>query len=227
MSQIQAQTSYKHLNPPPPASTFIDTEYIILENIHASVEQQIPLRQRDLAQIAGASLGMTNSILKRLAQKGWITAKKLNSRNIQYAITLEGINEIIHRSYRYFKRTIRNVVYLKDILEEVIYLAKKRNMQTVILLGASDLDFIVEHACLRWNIGFTRIPDQDEAGDNLPPGAFIVYAESIREENREAGQETGYKAGREATQNNFYLSRLIIKQAARAELSVHDSYGVS
>jgi DNA-binding MarR family transcriptional regulator len=89
----------------------IDTEFIILENIYDSSEQHTRLCQRDMAQIAGTSLGMTNSILKRLAKRGWISVKKLNSRNIQYAVTLEGINEIIHRSYGYFKRTIRNVVF--------------------------------------------------------------------------------------------------------------------
>ena len=95
-----------------------DAEYIVLSNIYNSAGDQLPLRQRELAQIAGASLGMTNSILKRLTQKGWITIKRINSRNIQYAVTLEGINEIVHRSYRYFKRTIRNVVFFKDILED-------------------------------------------------------------------------------------------------------------
>ncbi len=39
-------------------------EITILENIH---NQQDVVRQRDLAEIAGLSLGMTNSILKRLA----------------------------------------------------------------------------------------------------------------------------------------------------------------
>ena len=185
----------------------VDTEYIILENIYDSSTQT--LRQRDLAQIAGASLGMTNSILKRLAQKGWITAKKLNSRNIQYAVTLEGMNEIIHRSYRYFKRTIRNVVYFKDILEDLIYRARQKNINTAILVGTSDLDFIVEHACRRWGLSFIKIPDLEdleEPEETLPPQALIIYAEGIPESST-------------VHSDSFYLSRLIIKQAAGAILS--------
>ena len=147
-----------------------DTEFIILENIYDSSVQ--PLRQRDLAQIAGASLGMTNSILKRLAQKGWITIKKLNSRNIQYAVTIEGINEIFHRSYRYFKRTIKNVVYFKDILEDVIATARRKNISTVILVGRSELDFIVEHSARRMTMTFKRyseneIPDAETVSNAL------------------------------------------------------------
>lgn len=204
------------INSLPFENTSADTEYIILQNIYNSADNELPLRQRELAQIAGTSLGMTNSILKRLAQKGWITIKKLNSRNIQYAVTLEGINEIIHRSYRYFKRTISNVVYYKDILEEVIYLAKRQDLQTVVLLGSSDLDFIVEHACLRWRMSFVRISEPEKAEANMPPEAFIVCAESIPESANQTGEDDNRGEAKLPPPNIFYLSRLIMKQVARA-----------
>jgi len=203
-----------------PDNTAIDTEYIILENIYNSTEQQLPLRQRDLAQIAGASLGMTNSILKRLAQKGWITIKRLNSRNIQYAVTLEGFNEIIHRSYRYFKRTIRNVVYYKEILEDLVSRAKYRNINSVILVGVSDLDFIVEHACRRWGVRFLRSPEDDKPGKTSLQGTFKIYAENIPEENIRINSAKLPKKTENTDAafqtNSFYLSRLVIKQAATA-----------
>ncbi|MDR1566876.1 MAG: MarR family transcriptional regulator [Treponema sp.] len=176
----------------------IDTEYIILENIYDSGERNTVLRQRDLAQIAGTSLGMTNSILKRLAQKGWITIKKLNSRNIQYAVTLEGFNEIIHRSYHYFKRTIKNAVYYKDSLEEIICRAKARETAAVILVGVSDLDFIVEHACRHYGLSFLKTTETETVGSR---NTLRIYAESISENSQDPG-------------NCLYLSRLVMKQAA-------------
>jgi DNA-binding MarR family transcriptional regulator len=200
----------------------IDAEFIILENIYNSVEQQTSLRQRDLAQIAGAALGMTNSILKRLTQKGWITVKKMNSRNIQYAVTLEGINEIIHRSYRYFKRTIRNVVYYKDILEEVVLLAKRRNLHKIYLLGKSDLDFIVEHACRRWGMGFSGFPDSGKTEKNPPPGAFLIYAESIPA-GKFSYDPFSKKHEINSLPNSFYLSRLIMKKAVPAEPGAYEN----
>ena len=191
-----------------------DIEYVILEHIYDSAGRLIPLRQRDLAQIAGASLGMTNSILKRLTQKGWITVKKLNSRNIQYAVTLEGINEIIHRSYRYFKRTIRNVVYFKDILEDVVFRARRGNIHSVALVGTSDLDFIVEHACRRGGLNFTKIAEEEKTGETPRPNTLTIYAENIADDT---------VTGRAPRQNVFYLSRLIIKQAARIEAGVNET----
>jgi DNA-binding MarR family transcriptional regulator len=187
------------LDIPPIDKPAIDTEFIILENIHNSAKT--PLRQRDLAQIAGTSLGMVNSILKRLVQKGWITVKKLNSRNIQYAVTLDGIDEIVRRSYRYIKRIIRNVVYFKDILEGAVYQAKCRNISSVLLVGSSDLDFIVEYACRQWDLAFSRIKETVSTEETQNPKSLIIFAECILG-NRASGP------------NVFYLSRLIIKQVA-------------
>jgi DNA-binding MarR family transcriptional regulator len=178
----------------------IDTEFIILENIYDSSEQS--LRQRDLAQIAGTSLGMTNVILKRLAKKGWITIKKLNNRNIQYAVTLEGINEIIHRSYRYFKRTIGNIVFYKDRIDDAIFRAKSRNITTVLLIGVSDLDFIVEHACQRHGLSFFKVVDTQTSIHALEANTLAVYAETLP------------VTALPVQKNTLSLSRMVIEKTA-------------
>jgi predicted transcriptional regulator len=156
-----------------------DMEYVILEKVYDSSESRLPLRQRDLAQMAGTSLGMSNSILKRLARKGWITIKKLNSRNIQYAVTLEGMNEIIRRSYGYFKRTIRNVFFYKEKIDDAIFGAKRRNITAVLLVGVSDLDFIVEHSCHYHGLSFLKTVDENIARELPGENILAVYAETI------------------------------------------------
>jgi DNA-binding MarR family transcriptional regulator len=183
-----------------------DTEYIILENIYDAAHQAQPLRQRDLAQIAGTSLGMTNSILKRLAQKGWITVQKLNSRNIQYAITLEGISEILHRSYRYFKRTIRNVVFYRDTIDEIIQKAKRKNISAVLLVGVSDLDFIVEHSCQRYGVSFLKTADMEKTVHTLDDHVFTIFAENI--------PDNSWPVPASASKNTLFLSQMLMKNMA-------------
>ncbi|MDR2370315.1 MAG: MarR family transcriptional regulator [Treponema sp.] len=180
---------------------FPDSEFIILENIYCSGGDL--LHQRDLARIAGASLGMTNSILKRLVQKGLITVKKLNSRNVQYAVTLEGINEILRRSYRYFKRTIRNIIFYKDALDEYIQQAKRFKINAVLLVGISDLDFIVEHACHRYGISFLKAVEAQTAREAMGGHTFTIYAEQIPE-----------PAGAAARKDALYLSRILLSNPA-------------
>ncbi|MDR1421181.1 MAG: MarR family transcriptional regulator [Treponema sp.] len=174
-----------------------DSEFIILENIYGS--EGHPLRQRDLARATGMSLGMTNAILKRLVKKGFITVQRLNSRSIRYAVTLEGINEILRRSYRYFKRTIKNIVFYKDTLDEYIQQAKRRRINAVLLVGISDLDFIIEHACHRSGVSFLKAVDAETAAA-LDDHTVTVYAEHIPESPVTA-------------KNTLYLSSILLSNA--------------
>ncbi len=127
----------------------------ILEKIYNSNEPK-GVRQRDLAQIVGISLGMTNAIIGRLVQKGLIVISRINNRNLQYAVTPKGMEEIAKKSYRFLKRTVRNVVYYKDILETFIQDVKKRGSSGIVLVGRSDFDFILSHLCYKHNLSFEQ-----------------------------------------------------------------------
>ena len=167
--------------------THIDKELEILETIHCAKEQEQPVVQRDIAHIVGVSLGMTNAILKRLVKKGLLTIKKVNNRNIHYAVSPEGMRALSEKSYRYFKRTIKNVVYYKEKIGDVIEAAGGEGFDTVVLAGQSDLDFIVEHFCFKYGLGIQRVkPEQaDAAGasgggvEHTRDGRFVIYSERI------------------------------------------------
>lgn len=162
-----------------------DAELAILENLYASGKKAEPVRQRDLAAASGASLGMTNAILKRLAQRGMIAVRRLNSRKVHYAVTPAGVNEIARRSYRYFKRTIRNVVFYRDRIDEAVSRAKLRGDHAVLLIGVSDLDFIVEHACDRHGLSFLKAVDGGVAAAARKEKVLSVYSENVpRPESR-------------------------------------------
>ena len=160
-------------------------EIEILENIYHS---QPNVRQRDLAQIVGLSLGMTNAILKRLAQKGWITVRKVNNRNISYAVSPEGMDVIMRKSYSYFRRTIKNVVYYRKTIEKLIKEVGDLGYQKLILVGQSDLDFIVEHACDRSGIELLKEDPADYEFGNV----FFLYSEKYIPDEEIAGNGQGY-----------------------------------
>ena len=172
---------------------YSEKELSILEKIHKSKDS---IKQRDLAKIAGLSLGMTNTILKRLVEKGLITIKKVNNRNIAYAVSPQGIEEISARSYKFFKRTIKNVVVYKEAIDGIIKDTKEKGFTKIFLAGKSDMDFIVEHMCSKNHIQYCNgeAPKQDE------PGAFVIYSESINKD-----------FGKIAEENNYYLNDLITK----------------
>ena len=166
-----------------------EKELKILEKIHQNEDS---IRQRDLAKIAGLSLGMTNSILKRLIEKGFITVKKVNNRNIKYAVSPLGIEEISKRSFKYFKRTIKNVVVYRDAVEDVLSTVKDMGYKTVVLIGKSDIDFIIEHECMKKSLVLIREKSMVN-NDNM----FYLYSEIIEPEKR-------------TDENIMYLKKILI-----------------
>lgn len=146
-----------------------DKEAIILEHIYYDDS----LKQRELADKAGISLGMTNAILKRLIEKGWLMTKRLNRRNISYVVSPAGIEEIFKRSYRYFKRTIDDVTLYREKIEQLVADAVACGYGCVLLVGKSDLEFLVEYACGKECISFKTAETDKEIQKNM----FVLYGE--------------------------------------------------
>ncbi|HOT58524.1 MAG TPA: winged helix-turn-helix transcriptional regulator [Spirochaetia bacterium] len=157
-----------------------DAELIILETIQASERRNIPITQRELAEAGGLSLGMTNALLKRFSEKGWLMLKKLNARTIVYALTPDGINEIARRTYRYFRRTARLANLYKERIESFIVQEKQKGLVRIILLGISDVDFLFEYACERHNILLVHTTNESQAEKfALDKGTRILIGEAF------------------------------------------------
>ena len=138
-----------------------------------SISRRDKIRQRDLAAVAGMSLGMTNAIVKRLAAKGLLTMRKINNRNILYAVSPRGMEEIARRSYKYFKRTLKNIVYYKNSIEDLVQEIKDAGFSSVCLIGSSDVDFIVEHICGKYGLSYRQ-----QTNDEIGAESFILYGEN-------------------------------------------------
>ena len=146
------------------ATAATDKELEVLETIHSASENGETMVQRDIAHVVGVSVGMTNAIMKRLVKKGLITIRKVNNRNIHYAVSPEGVRALSQKSYRYFRRTIKNVVYYKEKIGSILEEVRERGYGRVVLAGRSDLDFIVEHFCFKYGLEFCRAK-ADKADD--------------------------------------------------------------
>jgi DNA-binding MarR family transcriptional regulator len=173
-----------------------DNEFALLESIYRHNEDR-PVRQRDLAKVVGISLGMTNVILRKLAQKGWVVIRRINSRNIQYAVTPLGIDQITKKSFLFLKRTVRNVVYYKDLLDGLLAELKESGYRAIELVGKSDFDFIIAFLCQKHNLDFieAQTPSRKE-------GAKLIYAEDV------VGSLAGN--GKQAVLEEVYLHDILV-----------------
>jgi len=129
--------------------------------------------QRDMAEAIGLSLGMTNLLLKDLSAKGWMLVRKLSARKMQYILTPEGMKELSRRSYRYLKKSIRNVADCRVQLEALVLEAKNSGAPGLLLVGSSELDFVLDYLCRQHALLFRTSPQREPGGP-----WFVVHGEN-------------------------------------------------
>lgn len=154
----------------------------VLSNVHQTLLSSPNASQRDISKALNMSLGMTNSILKRFVDKGWMCMHKISARNIKYVLTPEGLKEVAKRSYNYIKRTIKNVYDFKELILDFVGKQKSLGIKNIILLGEDDIAFIIEYACQKNEISFCNIKDINN-DFNIENNSLFLLSENIDEES--------------------------------------------
>ena len=152
-----------------------DSELLLLNTIHEYAGQQKEISQRDLSRAINMSLGMTNVLVKRLTHKGLIVMKKVSARNVTYVLTPDGMNELAKRTYRYLKRTMKQVVVYKEAVFSLAQKASGCGYTALVVLGESDIEFIVEYAAGRLGMEFHLL----SLTADIPEGSFVFISETV------------------------------------------------
>jgi DNA-binding MarR family transcriptional regulator len=161
----------------------VDTELSILESIAAAGGSPGSLTQRDIASSSGLSLGMTNALLRRLAERGWVKLNRISTRTIRYALSPEGVAEIARRSAGYFRRSAKNADLYKERLENFALSELRKGIGTLVLVGSTELDFLMEYVCERHGIVFLKSGDLERARTLARrPGVLVVTASNEPEQ---------------------------------------------
>ncbi|MDX9784443.1 MAG: winged helix-turn-helix transcriptional regulator, partial [Spirochaetia bacterium] len=116
------------------------------------------MSQRDLAGEAGLSLGMTNALLKRFAERGWVKLMRLSGRSLSYILTPGGMEEILKRSIAYFTRAARSASLYRDKIDDFVKDIAQRGYSRLALSGAGDFDFLFDYSCMRHGVEFFKNP---------------------------------------------------------------------
>jgi DNA-binding MarR family transcriptional regulator len=100
--------------------------------------------QRTIARKAGISLGLTNLIIKRLINKGYVKAKQLNRRKIQYILTPKGFTEKAKKSYNFTMKTINIISSMKQKIQSIILLEYDKGCREFVICGAGEIASLIE-----------------------------------------------------------------------------------
>lgn len=153
-----------------------DTELQLLETIYSSQSDSKTLSQRDLAGAAGLSLGMTNALLRRFVERGWVKLMHLSGRSLRYILTSDGMEEVLHRSLSYFTRAVRSASLYRDKIDTYVRDLAKAGFNILILEGPAELDFLFDYSCERHGLEFIKNPrgPRREALCELPAAMFVT-----------------------------------------------------
>ena len=113
--------------------------------------------QREIAKALKISLGMTNNILKKVLQKGFVLISKLDGKRLNYVLTPPGTKYIYDKSVKYFKNISKNAYQFKDTIFSKTESLKKQGYTDIVLLGSSGLDFVIEYCTIKNNMNFDHI----------------------------------------------------------------------
>jgi len=80
----------------------------------AEIEAGNGTSQRTLARRAGAALGLTNLVLRKLVRKGWVRITRIKRNRVRYLITPAGLAEKARISTAYLAYTTRFYVEARD-----------------------------------------------------------------------------------------------------------------
>jgi DNA-binding MarR family transcriptional regulator len=130
--------------PAPPAQR----ELQILEHIETNPH----VTQADLAEELGVAVGTINFALRRLIKRGYVHAKQLQRRRLQYIITPAGIalrSKLAVDSLQYSMRLYRETrEQAKRLLAEM----RRQGHRQVFIQGDGDIADIAQLTCLEMGV---------------------------------------------------------------------------
>jgi DNA-binding MarR family transcriptional regulator len=127
-----------------PDSSTAQRELQILEQIETNPD----VTQADLAEKLGVAIGTVNFAVRRLIKRGYIRAKQLQRRRLQYIITPAGIalrSKLAVDSLQYSMRLYRET---RQQAKRLILEARRRGCEALAIAGNGDLAEIVRLTCL-------------------------------------------------------------------------------
>jgi len=111
-----------------------ETEARLLDKISVNPN----MTQRDLSTSLDISLGMVNIFLKKLIAKSLIKIKKINKRNLQYLLTIEGVKESTKCNLRHLENNLNHYIEVKKKITELLQRIKKDGHNKVLICASEE-----------------------------------------------------------------------------------------
>jgi predicted transcriptional regulator len=102
------------------------------------LEKTPVVSQRKLAILSGMALGVTNTCLRRMAERGWIQVRHMNGHRMGYYLTKKGILEKDRLISEMACRSIEHYAWMKDLMKGKLIEMQSAGIRRIVFYGTSD-----------------------------------------------------------------------------------------
>ena len=121
-----------------------DRELILLEQIADDPD----INQATLAESLNVAVGTVNWHIKRLVSKGYVKAKRAQSKKLRYIITPEGIALRARLTIQYIENQMRLYRETRQMVKELLAEARAEGFHQVNVIGDSEIADVCQLTCL-------------------------------------------------------------------------------
>ena len=139
------------------------------------LDENKDISQREIARLSGFSLGKVNILLKRFAKEGFVKIEKLNSKNLRYMLTPEGMTHLTRKTLNYMKNSYQAVNYLITKVKK-LSLKKKFEGKNFLIYGDKDeIHDIIIVTLKQLDVDYVSIHDIDKTNFSSDENFIVLY----------------------------------------------------
>lgn len=142
----------------------MDTQELRTLKLFEEIENEKAPSQRDLATRLNISLGLVNSFMKRLTQKGYFKISTIPKNRVRYILTPKGAAEKTRLTYEYIQYSFQFYKDARRKLRDIFHKFEKQKIGSVVFWGTGELAEIAYLSLQETRITLVGIADDKRTG---------------------------------------------------------------
>jgi DNA-binding MarR family transcriptional regulator len=129
-----------------------------------ALSNESSLTQRDLSQRLGIALGLVNSYIKNLVEKGYVTVKSIPPKRYTYYLTPKGFAQKTRLTYQHLQNYTGLYMTARRDLRKLFNELHSQGMRRVVFAGVDELAEIAYLTLQETNLELAGVVDGERAG---------------------------------------------------------------
>ena len=145
----------------------MDKEDLHILRLMGEIDRNGDHSQRELSRRLNISVGLVNTFLKRLVNKGYFKVKTMPRNRVKYFLTPEGLTRKSKLTVEYLRYSVSFYKDIKSLLLKKYSEMEKNNVKSIIFYGAGEVAELAYLYLQLTNIRLAGIIDDHLQGQNF------------------------------------------------------------